>query len=330
VRAIVIDRPGVIALKDVPDPSPADGEVVVRVRACGVCGTDLHIAAGEFPPTPYPIIPGHEFAGEIVARGAGVSPELADGTLVAVDPSLYCGSCQACRAGRGNLCARWGAIGDTVNGAFAEFVSVPAANAYPLAPHLDARQGALAEPVACAVHGLHRLGPVAQCSAVIFGAGTMGLLLLQLLLNSGASSVSVVDRVQYRLAVARKLGAQHTATDLAGLSGEHFDVSVDATGVPSAIEQACDVLARGGRLLVFGVTSQAAAVRLPPFRIYNDELTILGSMAILHSFQPAVSMLTSGAVDVSPLLGQAISLERFDDALAQVREGQGIKTQVCP
>lgn len=158
----------------------------------------------------------------------------------------------------------------------------------------------------------------------------MGLLLMQMLLNSGASSVTMVDRVQHRLAVARKLGAQYTAADGAELSGEHFDVSVDATGAPSAIEQACDVLARGGRLLVFGVTAQTAAVRLSPFRIYNDELTILGSMAILHSFQPAVSMLASGAVDASPLLGEAVPLEHFDDALAQVREGQGIKTQVCP
>jgi 2-desacetyl-2-hydroxyethyl bacteriochlorophyllide A dehydrogenase len=330
MRAIVIDRPGVIAMKNVPDPSPAGGEVVVRVRACGLCGTDLHIAAGEFPPTPYPIIPGHEFAGEIVARGTGVSPELTDGTLVAVDPSLYCGACPACRAGRGNLCARWGAIGDTVNGAFAEFVAVPATSVYPLAAHLDARHGALAEPISCAVHALDRLGPVTQCSAVIFGAGTMGLLLLQLLLNSGASSVTVVDRVPHRLDVAKELGARYTATDGALLSGEHFDVSVDATGVPGAIEQACDVLGRGGRLLIFGVASQEAAVRLPPFRIYNDELTILGSMAVLHSFQPAVSMLAAGAVNAAPLLGDAVPLERFDDALARVRAGQGIKTQVCP
>jgi 2-desacetyl-2-hydroxyethyl bacteriochlorophyllide A dehydrogenase len=330
VRAIVIDRPGVIALNDVPDPSPAHGEVVVRVRACGVCGTDLHIAAGEFPPTPYPIIPGHEFAGEVVARGAGVSPELADGTLVAVDPSLYCGVCVPCRTGRGNLCARWAAIGDTVNGAFAEYVAVPAANVYPLAPHLDAQQGALAEPIACAVHALHRLGPVAQCAAVIFGAGTMGLLLQQMLLDSGASSVTVVDRVQDRLAVAKELGAQHTATDATELNGERFDVSVDATGAPTAIEQAFDAVARGGRLLVFGVTAQAAAVRLSPFRIYNDELTIVGSMAILNSFQPAVDMLTSGVVNAAPLLGEPVPLERFDDALTRVREGRGIKVQVSP
>jgi 2-desacetyl-2-hydroxyethyl bacteriochlorophyllide A dehydrogenase len=330
VRAIVIDHPGAIALNDVPDPSPAAGEVVVRVRACGVCGTDLHIAAGEFPPTPYPIIPGHEFAGEIVARGAGVPPELADGTLVAVDPSLYCGACAACRSGRGNLCARWGAIGDTVNGAFAEFVAVPAVNAYPLAPHLDARQGALAEPIACAAHALHRLGPVMQCSAVIFGAGTMGLLLLQMLLDSGASSVTVVDRVQHRLAVAKELGAQHTATDGAELAGDRFEVSVDATGAPSAIEQAFDAVARGGRLLVFGVTAQAAQVRLSPFRVYNDELTIIGSMAIMNSFQPAVNMLTSGVINAAPLLGETVPLDRFDDALARVRDGRGIKIQVCP
>jgi 2-desacetyl-2-hydroxyethyl bacteriochlorophyllide A dehydrogenase len=330
MRAVVIDRPGKLAVREVPDPVPGGSEVVIGVRACGICGTDLHIVAGEFPPTPYPIIPGHEFAGEIVARGAGVGGELAEGMLVAVDPSLFCGACGMCRSGRGNLCERWNAIGDTVNGAFAEFVAVPAANVYPLPGHIDARQGALVEPLACAVHGLRRLGPVAQCSAVVFGAGPMGLLLLQLLRSAGTSAVTVVDRIQHRLDVARALGAHQTATSVAGLAGERFDVSVDATGSPELIEQALGALRRGGRLLIFGVATREARAELPPFRVYNDELTIVGSMAILNSFDPAISALASGAVDVKPLLGEAFALEHFAGALEHAREGRGIKVQVCP
>src|SRR5579859_916572 len=162
MRALVLPRPGLFEVVDVPDPVPGPGQVVVRVDYCGICGTDLHILDGEFPPTPYPIIPGHEFAGTVVARGPSVPDRLAaalpDGVPVAVDPSLYCGYCRRCRAGRDNLCENWAAIGDSVNGAFAEYVTVPAVNCYPLPAGVDTRLGAMAEPLACAVHGLRRLG----------------------------------------------------------------------------------------------------------------------------------------------------------------------------
>ena len=126
MRAIVLDQPGAFRVADVPDPAPRVGEVIVKVDSCGICGTDLHILDGEFPPTPYPITPGHEFAGQIVACGPGASegPGLAEGDRVAVDPSLYCGWCRRCRAGRGNLCME-GAIGDTVDGAFASTSPFP-------------------------------------------------------------------------------------------------------------------------------------------------------------------------------------------------------------
>lgn len=326
MRAVVIEKPGRVVVRDVPDPTPTDGQVVVGVKACGICGTDLHIADGEFPPTPYPIIPGHEFAGVVVD---GNGSEFAAGTLVAVDPSLFCGACEMCRSGRGNLCARWGAIGDTVDGGFAEYVAVPAVNVYRLPGHLDARQGALVEPTSCAVHGMRRLratGQVAQQSAVVFGAGTMGLLLTQLLIAEGASSVTVVDRVAERLAIARGLGAR-TDDD----PDRRYDIAVDATGVPALIERAAGSLRRGGRLMIFGVAKDDATVRLSPFRIYNDELTIVGSMAVLVSFDAAITAIASGAVDTGPLLaGDSFGLEGFEAALAQVRAGRGIKTQILP
>src|SRR5947208_13166275 len=119
MRAVVWEAPGKLTVAEAADPAPGHGELVVKVGMCGICGTDLHIVDGEFPPTPYPIIPGHEFAGTVAAAGDGVR-DLPEGARVAVDPSLFCGRCQYCRAGRGNLCADWGAIGDTVNGAFAQ------------------------------------------------------------------------------------------------------------------------------------------------------------------------------------------------------------------
>jgi len=330
MKAIVIDRPGTFRVASVPDPAPRATEIVVKVECCGICGTDLHILAGEFPPTPYPIIPGHEFAGTVVARGPDVKPDLPLGARVAVDPSLYCGYCRRCRAGRDNLCENWAAIGDTVSGAFAEFVAVPAVNAYRLPDHLDAQYGAMAEPLACAIHGLRRLGPVLGDPVVVIGAGTMGLLLLQVLLEAGAGPVAVVDRVPERLEVARKLGAAQAVADAGALDGARFEIAVDATGAPQAIQAAIGLLDRGGRMLVFGVSPAEAEIRASPFRVYNDELVITGSMAILRSFGPAVDMLAGGAVDPRLLLGEPLPLEDFGEAVNRVRAGQGIKWHIRP
>src|SRR5256885_12103792 len=137
MRAVVWEKPGELKVTEVADPAPAHGELVVQVGACGICGTDLHIADGEFPPTPYPIIPGHEFAGRVVALGDGVPGEWRGGGPVAGDPSLFCGPCPACHAGRGNLGANWNAIGGTVNGAVAGDVAGPRANAHPIPARLD-------------------------------------------------------------------------------------------------------------------------------------------------------------------------------------------------
>ena len=304
----------------------------MRVGACGMCGTDIHIAEGEFPPTPYPIVPGHEFAGEIVAVGERVDG-LSVGTEVAVDPSLFCGHCDFCRIQRGNLCRNWGAIGDTVDGAFAELVKAPARNAYELPPGISMRAGALVEPLACAVHGVRRLALEPGDSVLVTGAGTMGLLLLQLLHGSGAASVTVVDRNQRRLELARSLGASAVETDVRALSGDHpdgFDCVVDATGVAAVIQQGLDAVRRGGKLMVFGVAPQEARVEISPFRIYNDEITLVGSMAVLYTFVQAIELLRAGAVQTEPLLTHTFALEDFGDALKAMRAGEGLKVQVLP
>jgi 2-desacetyl-2-hydroxyethyl bacteriochlorophyllide A dehydrogenase len=331
MRAVMWEKPGELrVVSDAPDPTPGAGQLVVRPGACGVCGTDIHIAEGEFPPTPYPLIPGHEFAGTVVAVGPDTAGGWQDGERVAVDPSLFCGYCRYCRAGRGNLCAHWNAIGDTVDGAFAELVAVPAANAYRIPEQVDDQQGALIEPLSCAVHGLRRIGNVVGADVLIMGAGTMGLLLGQLIQGAGASSLTVVDRVPARLEAAKALGADDVATAVAGSAREHFDVCVDATGVPAAIEAAFSAVARGGTLLIFGVTNGDASVSLPPFRIYNDEINVVGSMAVLNSFGAAVDLMAAGRIETAPLLGSPLPLERFGDALDMVRRGEGIKVQVAP
>jgi 2-desacetyl-2-hydroxyethyl bacteriochlorophyllide A dehydrogenase len=330
VRAAIIDEPGKVRVGEVPDPTPAPGQVVVQVCACGICGTDLHIAAGEFPPTPYPIVPGHEFAGRVVAVGTGVRTGVDVGDRVAVDPSLFCGYCAECRAGRGNLCANWGATGDTVDGAFAEYVAVPAANAYALPDALDFEQGALVEPLSCAVHGMRRLGLDPGETVLVVGAGPMGVLLTQLLRVGGAGRIVVVDRNPARLPLLTDRGADATATSVAELDGELFDVAVDVTGAAPAIEQAFDAVRRGGRLMIFGVAAESARVGLSPFRIYNDEITVIGSMAVLHSFGRAVDLMASGLVSTTGLVSHTLPLADFPDALDLAKSGKALKVHVAP
>ncbi|MEU6269954.1 zinc-dependent alcohol dehydrogenase family protein [Saccharopolyspora shandongensis] len=328
MRAAIIDRPGSIRVGDVPDPKPGDGQLVIKVGACGICGTDLHIADGHFPPTPYPIVPGHEFAGEVVEIGAEVPGDWKAGDRVAVDPSLFCGYCTPCRSGHGNLCANWNATGDTVDGAFAEYVAVPAATCYRMPDEMTWQQGALVEPVSCAVHGVRQIGVEAGERFLVVGAGTMGLLMQQLLQRGGAH-VTVVDRNEARLGRAIELGAVAVGTDVAELD-DRFDAAVDCTGAAPAIEAAFDSLRRGGRLLVFGVAPEEARVSLSPFRIYNDEIKIVGSMAVLNSFGAALNLVASGAIDTAALLTDTLPLEEFPAALDLMRSGAGLKVQVLP
>jgi 2-desacetyl-2-hydroxyethyl bacteriochlorophyllide A dehydrogenase len=330
VRALTIVEPGVLELGELEDPRPGADEVVVEVGACGVCGTDLHLIDGESPLASYPLVPGHEFSGVVVARGNGVE-EPALGQRIAVDPNTHCGACRFCRSGRANLCTRYSAVGVTGPGAFAQFVKARAANAYCVSDALSAEQAAMIEPLSCAVLGVRQVGEVLGRRTLVVGAGTMGLLIGQLLAAMGASEVAIVDPLGPRLEVAAELGLGPCAS-----STEEFDtpfeVAVDATGLPEAVEAAFDAVDRGGTLLVFGVADVKARIGLSPFRIFNDEITVKGSMAVLNSFGTAVRLMETGQVNVLPLLGAPFPLEEYNDALTAMRSGagRGIKTQIAP
>jgi 2-desacetyl-2-hydroxyethyl bacteriochlorophyllide A dehydrogenase len=340
MRAVVIDAPGRIRVDNVPDPTPRPDEVLVRVGACGICGTDLHIIDGDSPLARYPVIPGHEFAGEVVALGYDIAQSngngeanITVGSRVAIDPNLYCGHCDSCRTGHENLCLNYAALGVTTNGAIAQCVAVPMASAYLLPDSMSLREGALIEPVSCAVHGMHSLNPRSGDTFLIVGAGTMGLLLLQLALRGGASRVAMVDVNMQRLASAEELGATRTYKDIErALADESlgFNCVIDATGVPAVIENAFMAVKRGGKFMVFGVASNEARISLSPFRIYNDEITIVGSMAILFSFQAALDLISSGVINTRAMLTEALPLQDFSRALDMVRKGQGVKTQILP
>ncbi len=338
MRAVVISAPGSIRVESVADPTPRSGEVLVRVGACGICGTDLHVLDGHSPLARYPLIPGHEFAGEVVALGSEIAEGRGEaaitiGSRVAIEPNLYCGYCEPCRTGHENLCLNYHAIGVTTGGAMAQYVSVPWKKVYPLPKSISLQEGALIEPISCAVHGMHRLQPKSGDTVLIIGAGTMGLLLLQLLVRGGASRVVMIDVNIQRLARAETLGASRTYTDIQHALKEEppgFDCVVDATGVASVVESAFTAVKRGGKLMIFGVASPEARISLSPFRIYNEEITVLGSMAVLFSFQPALDLMSAGIINTKAMLTAELPLEDFSRALDLVRCGEGVKTQILP
>ncbi len=330
MRAVVIDKPGSIDIAEVPDPAPRADEVVIAVRSCGICGTDLHIVDGELPPTPYPIIPGHEFAGEIVAVGAEVT-DLQAGDRVAVEPSLPCGHCDFCRDGRGNICATWVAIGVTEPGGSAEYAAIQGAKAYKIPDDMSWSAAALIEPLSCAVHGYDRLPRRLDSRYLIYGAGTMGLFMLQLAHGAGASSVEVVDTNAGRLDLAAQLGASATATNADALDRPGgWEVVIDATGVIAAIEDGLTRVRRGGTFLQFGVAPTEATARFSPYRVYNEEIDIIGSMAVINSYRRAVDLMAAGVIDAERMVSDAFPLSDYARAIDTFRAGTGRKLQILP
>ena len=331
MKAVVIEKPDQVSVMKVDDPTPAPDQALIKVEACGICGTDIHVIRGEFAPTRYPIIPGHEFCGEVVAIGGEVR-NLRVGDFVAVDPSLFDGTCRQCRLGRFNLCENWNAIGvGSANGACAEFVAVPAVNAFRLPTRIPRNWGALVEPLSCAVHGLDQVGITAASDYLIYGAGTMGLLLGQLVKDSGANSLDIVDTNSKRHALAKRLAADRVAVSAAELDRpEGWDVVIDATGAVPAIEDGIRRVARGGTFLMFGVAKADAVATISPFRVYNDEIRIIGSMAVLHSFERALALLVKGVVDCEALITNRFQLDDYSSAIDTFLSGSGLKVQVAP
>ncbi|MFJ8023570.1 zinc-dependent alcohol dehydrogenase family protein [Streptomyces sp. NPDC096311] len=329
MKAVVITAPGKLEVTTVDDPAPGPREVVVSVTACGLCGTDLHILQGEFAPT-LPVIPGHEFAGEVVATGRDVT-EIAVGTRVAVDPSLPCHECHYCRLGRENLCERWAAIGVTRAGAAAEFVSAPVANCIPLPDHVRTADAALVEPLSCAVRGYDVLRSNLGARVLVYGAGTMGLMMLELAKRTGAVSVDVVDINSARIQTARELGCSEAAETADAMDRPRgWDLVVDATGNAKAIQDGLGRVAKGGTYLQFGVADYAARAVIEPYRIYNQEITITGSMAVLHSFERAAELFAAGVIDPDVFISDRYPLTDYAEALARFQSGQGRKIQVQP
>ena len=326
MRAAVIKGPNQIAIEDVPRPRPKKTEAIVKVVACGVCGTDVHILAGEFP-VRYPCIPGHESFGVVDEVGGEVTG-VKTGDMVAIDPAVTCNSCYFCAQNKQNHCENWNAIGGSLPGAYAEYVAVPQSNLFP-ASFSDPGVGVLVEPLACVIYGQERARLAIGDSVLIFGAGPIGLLHLQLSLRAGASVADVVDLNPERLELARMLGARHCvsgrneklAEALRDLEPRGYDLVIDATGSTRALKSAIPRVKNSGKLLIFGVCPEGEKIEISPFDVYRRDLSILGSFSIRRTFLSALRMIEGGHLQLDALVGERYRLEDLPRALDRMAKG---------
>jgi 2-desacetyl-2-hydroxyethyl bacteriochlorophyllide A dehydrogenase len=301
VRALVWRGPRQLAVETVAEPRRGDGEVIVRPDAAGICGSEIEGYLGRMANRVPPLVMGHEFAGTVVAAGGGAGREWS-GRRVAVNPLLSCGVCARCRAGERNLCPRRRLIGVHLAGGFAERVAVPAANLAALPDGVDARTGALVEPLANAVHaiGLGRRFAAPQ-TAIVLGAGTIGLFALHAARAAGIADVRVVEPHEARRAAALAAGARAAHADSAELARErNADLVIDAVGATATRRAALDVVRPGGVVVLLGLHEDESALPFHP--VVRDQVALQGSFAYTDAdFAAALGLLASGTVSLGEL-----------------------------
>lgn len=332
MEAIVIEKPGAAHHRQVPEPEPGAGECLLQPLAGGICGTDVHIWQGDFLGR-YPVIPCHEFSARVIASGPGVTG-LEIGDIVAVDPNIRCGRCPACRRGEINLCEAYEAIGVTRPGGFAGRVCAPAANLHRLSG-ADPGAAAFTEPLACVLYGQSRLDWEPGLRVIIWGAGAIGLLHLQVCQQLRGARVTMVDRDAARVAAAARLGAAQSLLWENGepplLRGELWDIAIDATGNAAAAGRMFRYLRRGGQALLFGVYPTAARLDLAPTEIFTHDWKILGSFTYRHEFAQAAQLIGAAAIDTASLIARCIPLAEVPGILARMAAGEALgKVQVFP
>lgn len=330
MQAAVITAANTLEISQVPDPTPAADEVVLEVAAAGICGTDLQIVAGNYPNAQWPLIPGHEFSGRVVAVGHDVH-DLRVGDRVTADPNIPCRRCHFCHEGRVNLCENFTAIGINLPGAAAQYLAVPEHLCVTVPLDLPLEYAALTEPLSCAVHAWDRIGPQSAKRAAIYGSGTMGLMMLQLAAGSGVISADVIDTNDRKLQAARELGARHTTTNAdEAMPDRGWDLVIDATGAGPAIADGLRRTAKGGTFVQFGVASPDTKVEIDPFIVYEHELTIIGSICPLHSFARAARLLAAGVIDAEKFISHRYPIASFEEALTTFAQGASRKILITP
>ncbi len=325
------------AVTDLPTPHAGPGELVLRNQVCGVCGTDVHIYHGEPGSADVnpPVVLGHEYSGEVVEVGKGVTG-FAVGDHVTVDPNIYCGHCAYCQNGKKQLCPSMEAIGVTRDGGFAQYSRIPASQAFKLEPTVPWEAAAMAEPLACCLHGIDLAGIQVGDKVCVVGGGAIGLLMVQLAKLSGASQIVLSEPNEKRRQVGLQLGANAALDPTRPDSQEAFaqvlgggaNVVIECVGNVPAVKSAFQFAGKGATVLLFSVPKVDATFDLPLFDVYKKELTIKGSFVNPDTHARAVALINSGKVDFGPIITHRFTLDQLPEAIAMQMSDASIKVVV--
>lgn len=306
-------------------PKVGPEDILIQVKACGICGTDVHIYEGDkgaaevTPPT----ILGHEFSGVIAEVGSNVT-KYKVGDRVCIDPNCYCGKCDFCRNGIAHYCTDMIGYGTTVNGGFAEYCSVNQRQVYKLGDNTTFEQGAMTEPVACCLHGMDMCNIHPGSNVVVIGGGMIGLLMLQLSKLAGAARVALLEPVESKRVVAKKLGAdilidpinENVEEELKKAGMTWVNTVIECVGKTATIQQAIDIVGNKGTVMMFGLTKPDDTIAVKPFQIFQKEIELKSSFINPYTQKRALDLIDSGRLDVSSMVYAVESLENLADILS--------------
>ncbi len=331
---------GRFEVREEPMPGLGPDDVLVKVAACGVCGTDVHIYHGDRGSAPVhpPVVLGHELSGTVVKTGENVSG-LKAGDHVSVDPNSYCGKCHYCQIGKKQLCANLYAVGVNRNGGFEEYCAVPEKQCYLLAPSVPLKYGAMAEPLACCLHGIDRAKIRVGDTVCVVGGGAIGLMMVQLAKLSGASCVILSEPVAMRREIGLKSGAdfavdpfqEDLSEAIRGFTGQPgTDVVIECVGNTTAVRQAFGAAKRGTTVLLFSVPQAGTFHQLSLEDVYQKELTVVGSMINPDTHGRAVELINRGKVKLEGIITHSFPVEKLEEAVRMQMSDESIKVIVEP
>lgn len=325
MKAAVFYEKNDLRVESIEKPIPKLGEVLIKVMACGICGTDVHIFHGDegAAPTPAGTVLGHEFAGIVEAIGDGVKG-VAVGDRVCVDPNKLCNECYYCKSGIGHFCENMIGIGTTVNGGFSEYCVVPESQVYKIADTTTFEMAAMTEPVACCVHGIDMCDISCGDTVAVIGGGMIGLIMLQLAKISGAGKLILIEPVEEKREMAKKLGAdicidpinENVKMVLAKNNINRVSTVIECVGKIATIEQAIDIAGRKSTVMMFGLTAPDESLSIRPFDIFKKEIVLKASYINPYTQRRALELIDNGKIDISSMIYAVESLEKLPEILS--------------